>query len=135
MLKHCIAGMTLIIVLALAPLAVGQTTPNGKWWKDPVIAKQLNLSADDVKKLDQLFVKSRRNMIDLKNRVEKEQFEYQNLMESKTLDEAAINRQLGRLEQARAALNEERSRFVVGVRKILGRDRFQRLQQIYAESR
>jgi Spy/CpxP family protein refolding chaperone len=135
MLKHCIAGMTLIILLALAPLAVGQTMPNGKWWKDPGIAKKLNLTSSDVKKLDNLFLKSKRNMIDLKNRVEKEQFEYQNLMESKTLDEAAINRQLQKLERARSDLNEERSRFIVGVRKILGRDRFQRLQQIYAESR
>jgi len=74
-------------------------------------------------------------MIDLKNRVEKEQFEYQNLIESQTLDEAAINRQLQRLEQARTELNEERSQFIVGIRRILGRDRFQRLQQIYAETR
>jgi hypothetical protein len=35
----------------------------------------------------------------------------------------------------RATLNEERSHFVVGVRKSLGRDRFQRRQQIYAGSR
>jgi Spy/CpxP family protein refolding chaperone len=135
MLRHLIAGMALVIVMVLAPLAVGQTMPNGKWWKDRDIARQLNLTANDVNQLDTLFVKSRRSMIDLKNRVEKEQFEYQNLMESKTLDETAINRQLQRLEQARAELNEERSRFIVGVRKILGRDRFQRLQQIYAGSR
>ena len=36
-----------------------------------------------------------------------------------------------RLEEARTELNAERSRFVLGIRKILGRDRFQRLQQIY----
>lgn len=135
MLKQGIAGLTLVTLLLLAPLAAAQTMPGGKWWKDPDIAKELQLTSGDVKQLDKLFVKSRRQMIELKNRVEKEQFEYQNLMESKTLDEAAINRQLQRLEQARSELNEERSRFVVEVRKILGSDRFLRLQQIYSGSR
>jgi Spy/CpxP family protein refolding chaperone len=131
MLKHCLAGVTVIFLLALAPLAMGQDMAGGKWWKDPDIATELNLTSQDVKKLDNLFVKSRRRMIELKNRVEKEQFEYQTLIESKNLDEAAVNRQLERLEKARTDLNAERSRFVLGVRKILGRDRFQRLQQIY----
>lgn len=135
MLKQYIAGLTLVTLLLLAPMAAAQTMPAGKWWKDPDIAKELQLTSGEVKQLDKLFVKSRRQMIELKNRVEKEQFEYQNLMESKTLDEAAVNRQLQKLEQARSELNEERSRFVVAVRKILGSDRFQRLQQIYSEYR
>jgi Spy/CpxP family protein refolding chaperone len=50
------------------------------------------------------------------------------------LDESAINRQLKKLEKARSNLNEARSRFVLQVRKILGPDRFQRLQQIYFHS-
>ena len=131
MLKQCVAGITLIVVLIWAPSAVGQSMPSGKWWKDRGIAKELNLTSQDVKRLDDLFVKSRRRMIDLKNEVEKEQFEYQTLIESKQLDEKAVNRQLQKLEKARSDLNAERSRFVLGVRKILGRDRFQRLQQIY----
>ena len=131
MVKHCMAGITLIILLILASWAVGQPMPSGKWWKDPGIAKELDLSSQDVRQLDNLFVKSRRRMIELKNQVEKEQFEYQTLIESKNLDEKAVNRQLQKLEKARSELNEERSRFVLGVRKILGPDRFQRLQQIY----
>ena len=134
MLKHCITGLTLVTLLLLAPLAAAQSMPGGKWWKDPGIAKELQLTPGEVKQFDKLFVESRRRMIELKNQVEKEQFEYQNLMESKTLDEAAVNRQLQKLDQARSELNEERSRFVVAVRKILGSERFQRLQQIYAES-
>lgn len=131
MVKQCVAGVILIVALTWAPSAVGQSMPSGKWWKDPGIAKELNLTSQDVKALDELFIKSRRRMIDLKNQVEKEQFEYQTLIESKQLDEKAVNRQLRKLEKARSDLNAERSRFVLGVRKILGRDRFQRLQQIY----
>jgi Spy/CpxP family protein refolding chaperone len=134
MLKHFIIGISLVLVLALAPLAMGQTMPSGKWWKDPAFAKELGLTSKDVKKLDKLFVKYRRKMIDLTNRVEKEQFEYQNLMEAQNLDEAAVNRQLEKLEKARTDLYAEKNHFVVGVRKILGRDRFQKLKQLYSDS-
>lgn len=134
MLKHFIIGIPLLVVLALAPLAMGQTMPSGKWWKDPEFIKALRLTSDDDKKLDKLFVKYRRRMIDLTNRVEKEQFEYQNLMEAPNLDEAAVNRQLQKLEEARTELYAEKNRFVVEVRKILGRDRFQKLVQLYSNS-
>ena len=134
MLKHFIIGIPLIVLLALAPLAMGQTMPSGKWWKDPEFIKALRLTSDDDKKLDKLFVKYRRRMIDLANRVEKEQFEYQNLMEAPNLDEAAVNRQLQKLEEARTELYAEKNRFVVEVRKILGRDRFQKLVQLYSNS-
>lgn len=135
MLKQLIAGIPLILVLALAPLATGQTMPGGKWWKDPGIVKQLKLSSGEVKRLDKLFVKSRRRLIELKNRVEKERFEYQTLMESQNLDESAVNRQLQKLEKARTEMNAETNRFVVEVRKILGPDRFQKLKRIYRSSK
>jgi len=134
MLKHFIIGIPLIVVLALAPLAMGQTMPSGKWWKDPEFIKALRLTSGDDKKLDKLFVKYRRRMIDLTNQVEKEQFEYQYLMEAPNLDEAAVNRQLQKLEEARTELYAEKNRFVVEVRKILGRDRFQKLVQLYSNS-
>ena len=134
MLKHFIIGIPLIVLLTLAPLAMGQTMPSGKWWKDPEFIKALRLTSSDDKKLDKLFVKYRRRMIDLTNRVEKEQFEYQNLMEAPNLDEAAVNRQLQKLEEARTELYAEKNRFVVEVRKILGRDRFQKLVQLYSNS-
>jgi len=134
MLKHFIIGIPLIVVLALAPLAMGQSMPSGKWWKDPEFIKALGLTSRDDKKLDKLFVKYRRRMIDLTNQVEKEQFEYQYLMEAPNLDEAAVNRQLQKLEKARTELYAEKNRFVVEVRKILGRDRFQKLVQLYSNS-
>lgn len=134
MLKHFIIGIPLIVILALAPLAKSQTMPSGKWWKDPEFIKTLRLTSGDDQKLDKLFVKYRRRMIDLTNQVEKEQFEYQNLMEAPNLDEAAVNRQLKKLEEARTELYAEKNRFVVEVRKILGRDRFQKLVQLYSNS-
>lgn len=126
--------MMMVVAVAILTAAVpsaAQDVPSGKWWKNPRIAKELNLTSGEASQLDRLFTSSRRRLIDLKSRVEKEQFEYQNAVEKKTLDEAAVERQFQRLEKARTRLAEERNQFVVGVRKILGYERFQILKDIY----
>ncbi len=133
MLRQMIASCLLLIVILCAPAAFAQSEPSGKWWRDPGIKAELDLKDGEVQQLDRLFKKSRRRLIDLKNKVEKAQFEYQNLMEAEPLDEKAVNRQFGKLEKARSQLASERSRFLVEVRKILGHNRFQRLKQIYRQ--
>lgn len=126
-------ALTTLLTLAFlgAGSAAAQDISSGKWWKNPRIAKELKLTSGDVGQLDRLFTSSRRRLIQLKNAVEKEQFEYQNLMEKPNLDEAAVRRQFRRLEEARTRLSEEKSQFMVGVRKILGAQRFQMLKDIY----
>ena len=93
MLKQMIASCLLLLVTVCASAASAQSEPSGKWWRDPGIKAELDLKDGEVKRLDRLFKKSRRRLIDLKNKVEKAQFEYQNLMEAEPLDEAAVNRQ------------------------------------------
>lgn len=133
MLKQMIASCLLLLVTVCASAVFAQSEPSGKWWRDPGIRAELALKDGEVKQLDRLFKKSRRRLIDLKTKVEKAQFEYQNLMEAEPLDEAAVNRQFAKLEKARGQLASERSRFLVEVRKILGHSRFQRLKQIYRQ--
>ena len=133
MLKTLIAICLLLITPVFAAPVDAQSEPSGKWWYDPGIKAELNLQESEIKQLDRLFKKSRRRLIDLKNKVEKAQFEYQNLMEAEPLDEKAVNRQFAQLEKARSQLASERSRFLVEVRKILGQNRFQRLKQIYRQ--
>jgi Spy/CpxP family protein refolding chaperone len=133
MYKLLIAACLLLLAPVLVPGAAAQSEPSGKWWYDPNIKAELKLTDKEVQRLDRLFQDSRRRLIDLKNKVEKAQFEYQSLMEADPLDEQAVNRQFAELEQARSQLASERSHFLVKVRKILGPSRFQRLKQIYQQ--
>lgn len=130
MIRRLTLALSLLIYLWIGS-ATAQDLPSGKWWKNPNVAKELNLTSGEVNQLDQLFTNSRRRLLDLRNAVEKEQFEYQNLVEKQNLDEDAVRRQFKRLEQARTNLAQERSRFMVEVRKILGHKRFQMLKDIY----
>ncbi len=133
MVRPLIVISLLVLIPVLAAPAGAQNEPSGKWWYDPGIKAELKLQDSEIKRLDRLFNKSRRRLIDLKNKVEKAQFEYQRLMEAEPLDEKAVNRQFDQLEKARSQLAAERSRFLVEVRKILGHNRFQRLKQIYRQ--
>lgn len=86
-------------------------------------------------KLDEIFVESRRKLIDLKSSVEREQFELENLLEGEVLDEAAVMEQFKRLEKARGNLSTERFNFILGVRKTIGLERFQRLKMFHQKLR
>jgi len=122
----------LLVIFLIAPLiAAGQDVPSGKWWYNPKIQKNLNLSQKEVGKLDALFANSRRKLIKLKSEVEKEQFELDQLLSQKKENDKAVKKQFDKLEKARNNLANERLEFVIGVRNILGSERFQQLKTNY----
>jgi len=131
MLRNTLSAIVLLIVFCLPAIAMSQQMPSGKWWHNPKIIKELNLSKKEVRKLDKLYADSRRKLIKLKSAVESEQFELDNLLSSKTMDDAEVRKQFERLEKARKKLADERFKFVVGVRGIIGSDRFQQLKTSY----
>ena len=135
MLKKKVLIGTVLLVLVISPtMAVAQEVPFWKWWQNPQILKQLNLSDEEKGKLDEEFRNSLRKLIDLKRDVEREQFELGNLVERETLNEAAVMEQFTKLEKARTNLSTERFSFLLQVRKILGSERFQRLKMFYGKS-
>ena len=131
MLKN-VFSVILPVIFLIAPLiAAAQEVPTGKWWYNPQIQKNLNLSQNEIGKLDKLFANSRRKLIQLKSEVEREQFELDQLLSKKKVDDAEVKKQFQKLEQARKKLANERLDFVIGVRNILGADRFQQLKSNY----
>ena len=78
---------------------------------------------------------SHRKLIKLKNAVEREQFELDELLGEKTVDDAKVRKQFKQLESARTDLADERLGFVIGVRGIIGAERFQQLKTSYKKWR
>ena len=131
MLRHVFSFMLLVFLVNLPGVAAGQEVPAGKWWYNTKIQKNLNLSQNEIDKLDKLFAKSRRKLIKLKSEVEHEQFELDQLLGKKKVNDAAVKKQFEKLEKARNNLANERLQFVISVRNILGHDRFQQLKSNY----
>jgi len=123
-----IVAIGLILLTATAAGAHG-----GRWWNTPEVAEALKLNEGEVNQLNQAYEAYSLRMIEIKSRVETEQFKLQTVLEKEDLDEAAINAQYNRLEEVRALLSKERFGFFVEARKIIGPQRFHQLMEIYKE--
>lgn len=135
MLKRILIGILLVFMISLPDFAGGQDIPSGKWWYNQKVVQNLNLTQSEIHQLDELYVDSHRRLIELKNTVEREQFELDALLGEKTVDDAKVRQQFKRLESARTDLADERLRFVIRVREIIGADRFQQLKTSYKKWR
>lgn len=131
MITRLCYAIALSVMLLLPNLTDAQDMPAGKWWYNPRVAKDLNLSKQEVRQIDGLYAQNREQLIRLKGNVQQEQLKLDNLLGRKSSDDAAVQRQFQRLEQARAQLSNARLQFVLGVRGILGPDRFQQLKGGY----
>ena len=135
MLKQASCIFTAVFVLLFVSTAMAQDAPKGRWWRNSNTAKQLNLSKDEIKNLDNAYNESRRRMIQKKSRVESEQFELKDMVERRNFNESAVKAQHRKLEKARSDLASEQFGFVIKSRKIIGRDRFQRLVDLQKRSK
>ena len=135
MLKMIFTAILLFSMTALPNVVICQDAPMGKWWHNPHMSKQLNLTDEEKNKLDEQYVESRRRMIDLKSNVERERFELETLIESDDLDEDTTKKQFKKLEKARSNLAGERFKFLMESRKILGNKRFQNVKQMYKKNK
>jgi Spy/CpxP family protein refolding chaperone len=101
--------------------------PAGKWWNNPELAKQLNLTADQKKKMDDVFQQHRMRMIDLHAALEREEATLDPLLEAATPDDAKVLPQIDRVAQARAELEKANARLLLGLRHVLTPEQWKKL--------
>ena len=117
------------------PKPEGMILSGGKWWRMPKIATELDLKSEEQSKLDELYLESKKQLIDLKGNVEKEQLELEQILGKKDFDEAACMTQFKKLTNARTGLSTERFKYLIDIRKLLGFDRYQKLVEKFREQR
>jgi len=100
----------------------------GRWWNNPEMARKLNLTADQQKKMDDIFQQNRLRLIDMNASLQKEEAIMEPLMEADQPDEGKILGQIDRVAQARAELEKADARMLLGIRRVLTTDQWKRLQ-------
>jgi len=102
--------------------------PGGKWWGNPELVKRLSITAEQVKKMDDLLQQSRLKLIDLNATLEKEEVMMEGLMRGPQLDDAKILPAVDRIAQARAELEKANARLMLGIRHVLTPEQWEKLQ-------
>jgi Spy/CpxP family protein refolding chaperone len=112
-------------------LQVSPTLPANlpeNWWRNEGAARIIGLSAPQIKRMDEIFQQSRLKLIDQKAALEKEEATLEPMVEAETIDEAKAAAQLDRVAQARAELEKTRGRMLLGIRKQLDMEQWQKLK-------
>lgn len=102
--------------------------PPGRWWDNPDMAQKIGLSADQQKRMDDIFQQSRLRLIDLNAALQKEETIMEPLMSADTPDESKVLAQIDRVAQARAELEKANARMLLGLRRVLNADQWKKLQ-------
>ena len=100
----------------------------GRWWKNPQMVEKLGLTADQQKKMDDIFQQHRLKLIDVTAAVEREEVILEPMMAADQPDEAKIVAQIDKVAQARAELEKANARMLLGIRRILTPDQWKKLQ-------
>jgi periplasmic protein CpxP/Spy len=104
--------------------------PRGRWWNNPEIAQKLGLTADQQKKMDDIFQQSRLKLIDQHAAVEKEETILEPLLSAEQPDEARILAQIDKVAQSRAELEKANARMLLGLRGVLTTAQWKTLQTL-----
>jgi hypothetical protein len=100
-----------------------------RWWKNMATAQSLGLTASQVKQMDDVFQQFRLKLIDLTAALEREEVLLEPLVSAEPLEEARITAQIDRVAQARAELEKANGRMLLGIRKLLTPEQWDKVSQ------
>jgi len=105
----------------------------GRWWDNPKVAEDLNLTADQKQKMDDVFQQNRLKLIDLHASLQKEEATLEPLISADAPDETKILAQIDKVAQARAELEKSNARMLLSVRQLLTADQWTKLKAARAQ--
>ena len=105
-----------------------RSMPQGRWWNNSAMVQKLSLTADQQKKMDDIFQQNRLRLIDLNANTQREEVTMEPLMAADTPDEPKILAQIDKIAQARAELEKANARFLLGIRRILTQEQWKKLR-------
>jgi len=124
--------MKLIYLLALAaalPVA-GQNMRSGmfNWWDSPVV-KDLNLSPEQLQKVQSTVHDSRSKLIDQHAAVQKAELDVEDAFNAESFDRKRATEAVDRLAEARAAVGKSLAQLSVDLRSVLTVEQWKELQK------
>lgn len=131
--KTLIAGCMIISMSFCNNVVADDHMPPGRWWENPKIASELQLTEKQKQDLDTIFKRQRVEMLDMRSNQEKSRYKLEDIMEANTLDRNAAKAEFKNLQAMRTQFAEKRFDFLLDVRETLGAEKFKLLKNFFKE--
>ena len=126
----------LLTIAAILWAAAAWSAPlEGKWWKNPRVARELALTAPQVDRIEQVFLRARPALIDLRADLEKKRLLQESEMEKPDVDSREAERRIDEVEQARSRLAKARMTMLLEIRRVLTPEQRERARELFEERR
>jgi len=122
-----------VLVLSLAFAEAGRAQSFGfPWWRDAQFQKDLNLSADQSARIDNVFQSTITLLRQKKAELDQQEAELSRLIAANA-DEAVVVRQVDKVESIRANLNKNRTLMLLHMRQVLSPEQRVRLNKLHEQ--
>jgi Spy/CpxP family protein refolding chaperone len=125
----------LLFASTASPLLALPEMPEGKWWKRPRIAAEIELSPEQEDRIENIFSKARPRLIDLKANLEKKQGDLEDALSEMNADRAKVAGRIDAVEDARAELQKARILMLLDIKQVLRPEQWERLVRMHEQMR
>lgn len=105
----------------------------GRWWDNPHLAQKLGLTSDQQKKMNEIFQNHRQKLIELHDNLHRQEAILGPLIAADNPNESKILAQIDVVAQARANLEKEFARMLLGIRRQLKPNQWQKLKAMHKQ--
>jgi Spy/CpxP family protein refolding chaperone len=125
-----------LLSLAVVPAAgssqqtTSQPTPLRGWWRNEAIVKDLGLTTDQATRINTIFETTVPELRQDREELERLEAKLSRMIREDGMDEAALSRQIDRVETARANGNKTRSLMLTRMYRVLTREQRMRFDQL-----
>ena len=106
----------------------GAMLPFGMWWKNPDVAARIGLTAEQQKRIGDLFLQSRVQLIHMHASLQEEQLLLEPLLDATPLNEAKAMAQIDKIADTRADLEKANAKMLLDIRSVLTADQWSKLR-------
>lgn len=129
MKKTCFVILSLILFYSLNAYGHGGYG-SAKWWKDPDVVKQLNLTKDQVNVIEQIFDSNKDQIADLNSRLKQKQSEFRSKIEDPDSSRDEVLELNDQVVQLKTKLKRLRLDMLLKIREVLTPEQRQGLHKI-----
>jgi Spy/CpxP family protein refolding chaperone len=109
--------------------------PPGKWWKQPLVIRELGLTGDQQARIEALWIQNRRVLIDLKTELDRRHIDLSALLAQPQADEDAVLKAYDRMAAARAEIDRAGFLMRLRIKSILLPEQQRRFEELSASLR